>query len=177
MPRYVAFLRGMNLGGRRIGNVELCGAVAALGFSDVSAFLASGNVIFDGPGSATAITERLESGLAEQLGYSVPTFLRTAAQVRAIARVEPWERRRLEGRGKPQVIFLRRKPGKAAAASVADLATEDDWLALRGCELHWSPRGGLSEAELDLDAVEKLLGPTTIRTRNTIERLVAKHVA
>ena len=48
MPRnYVAFLRGMNLGRRRIKNPELCAAFEDIGFTNVSAFLASGNVIFD----------------------------------------------------------------------------------------------------------------------------------
>ena len=47
MNRYVAFLRGMNLGRRRIKNPELCAAFEGIGFTNVSAFLASGNVIFD----------------------------------------------------------------------------------------------------------------------------------
>ena len=46
MERYVAFLRGMNLGGRRIKNDELRQCFEELDLSDVSCFRASGNVLF-----------------------------------------------------------------------------------------------------------------------------------
>jgi uncharacterized protein (DUF1697 family) len=176
VPKLVAFLRGMNLGGRRISNADLCAAFGALGFDEVSAFLASGNVVFSATGSPSAITRRVESGLAQQLGYVVPTFLRTAARVRAIAVSRPFSSRgALATRGKLQVIFLAGKTSRKAAASVQALETDDDWLALDGDAIHWSPRGNLSDSALDLKALEKAVGPTTIRTKNTIERLAAKH--
>ena len=63
MARYAAFLRGMNLGGRRITNRDLAAAVTGLGFEDVETFRASGNVIFaaDG-GGETATAVRLGIG-------------------------------------------------------------------------------------------------------------------
>lgn len=176
VPKLVAFLRGMNLGGRRISNVELCASIEALGFEDVSAFLASGNVVFSAKGSGPSIGRRLEQGLAERLGYPVPTFLRTAARARSIADAQPFSRRKAAAaRGKLQVIFLSRPPSSEAATSALALRTDDDWLAIDGQEMYWSPRGKLSDSVLDIKALEKLLGPTTIRTKNTVERLVAKH--
>ena len=50
MTRYVAFLRGMNLGNRRIKNPELAAEFERLGFEDVATFRASGNVVFSLPG-------------------------------------------------------------------------------------------------------------------------------
>ena len=50
MNVYVAFLRGMNLGGRRIKNEELRAEFEALGFEEVATFRASGNVIFGASG-------------------------------------------------------------------------------------------------------------------------------
>lgn len=47
MDRYVAFLRGMNLGGRRITNEELRGHFERMGMAEVATFRASGNVVFD----------------------------------------------------------------------------------------------------------------------------------
>jgi hypothetical protein len=46
MSEYAAFLRGMNVGGHRVSNVELGARFEELGFSEVSTFRASGNVIF-----------------------------------------------------------------------------------------------------------------------------------
>jgi len=178
MDRYVAFLRGMNLGGRRIKNDELRRELEALGFAEVSCFRASGNVIFAAEdGEEAKLTTRIEAGLGEALGYEVPVFLRGAAELRAVAAREPFDARALSSsKGKLQVAFLLATPKAAARGQALALATEDDRLALDGRELYWLPRGGMSESELDLKALAAALGPTTIRTMGTVEQIVAKHL-
>ncbi len=52
MPRYVAFLRAVNVGGRIVKMDELRRLFAGAGFADVETFIASGNVIFDYHGQA-----------------------------------------------------------------------------------------------------------------------------
>ena len=97
MERYVAFLRGMNLGRRRIKNEELRAEFEALGFEDVATFRASGNVIFGaGRTIKKALARTIEHGLGEALGYEVPVFLRSCAEVAAIAAQEPFPAKRLE---------------------------------------------------------------------------------
>ena len=180
MGRYAAFLRGMNLGNRRIANDELRGHVSALGFEDVATFRASGNVIFEAgeDTGADQIAERLEHGLAEALGYEVPVFLRGAAEIETIAAHRPFEPSQLEAsKGKLQVALLLEKPGATARRRALSLATDEDRLALSGRELYWLPSGGISESDLDLAALGALLGPTTIRTKGTVEQLVAKFIA
>jgi uncharacterized protein (DUF1697 family) len=177
MRRYVAFLRGMNIGGRRISNADLRSRVAALGFGEVATFRASGNVIFVAEHGAPAqISARLEAGLREALGYEVPVFLRTVAEVREIAAAEPFAAAAMAAsRGKLQVAFLLQRPRAAARKRVLALATDADRLAIEGRELYWLPSGGISESELDLKAIGAALGPTTIRTKGTIDRIAAKH--
>ncbi len=58
MERYVAFLRGMNLGNRRIKNEELRAEFEAMGFEEVATFRASGNVIFAAPEKSESATDR-----------------------------------------------------------------------------------------------------------------------
>src|SRR3954464_8439943 len=91
MPSHVAFLRGMNLGGRRIKNEELRAEFEALGLADVVCFRASGNVVFSAKGDEARLRSRIEAGLGEALGYEVPVFLRSAAELRALAAHEPFE--------------------------------------------------------------------------------------
>ncbi len=179
MKRYVAFLRGMNLGRRRIKNGELCACFADMGFSSVAAFLASGNVIFDAALADPArVSARIESGLRKALHYDVPTFLRSADEVRAITRYQPFTAAQLEcSKGKSQVALLSKHPTPTAARAVLELSTAEDRLYIRGCELFWLPSGGLKESELDLKRIAAELGPVTIRTRNTLERLVAKYLS
>jgi len=79
--------------------------------------------------------------------------------------------------GKLQVILLGSAPKPAAAKQLLAMATEDDRLALEGAELHWLPSGGLMDSGLDLDAVAELAGPTTVRTKGTMEQIAAKFFA
>ena len=179
MGLYVAFLRGMNLGGRRIKNEDLRAEFERLGFVAVATFRASGNVIFDAGAagaSAAALSERIESGIGEALGYEVPVFLRSAAEVAAIAAQRPFASRLLgASKGKLQVLLLARQPAAAARAKVLELADDEDRLALAGRELYWLPSGGVSESELDLKAIDAALDKGTMRTMGTIEQIAARH--
>ena len=175
MNRYVAFLRGMNLGRRRIKNPELCAAFEDIGFTNVAAYLASGNVIFDADDSdRKSVASSIESGLRESLGYEVPTFLRGAEEVRAIAEYAPFADVTEERTGKMQVAMVRDKVDESARASVMELSNDADLLEMVGRELYWWPKGNFLDSELDLKVVEGILGPVTIRTKGTVERLAKK---
>jgi uncharacterized protein (DUF1697 family) len=178
MDRYVAFLRGMNLGGRRIKNEELRRHFEEMGFEEVATFRASGNVVFASPkGEAgSKLGQRVEAELDERLGYDVPVFLRSIEEVAAIAAQQPFDRKRVEkSKGKLQVSLLMKNPSVGVKKKVLALATEEDLLAIEGREVYWLPSGGLLESDLDLKAIEALLGVDTRRTTGTIEQIVAKY--
>jgi uncharacterized protein (DUF1697 family) len=178
MNRYVAFLRGMNLGGRRITNDNLRSHFEALGCAEVATFRASGNVIFERDGRPAELTALLEDGLADVLGYEVPVFLRSAKELLAIAVQEPFDVKLVDAsKGKLQVALMTKKPSSAAAKKALAHSTAADRLAIEGRELYWLPAGGLSESDLDLKALAAVLGPTTIRTKGTIDQIATKHLA
>lgn len=177
MDRYVAFLRGMNLGKRRIKNEELRRHFEAMGLEEVATFRASGNVIFAVPGreAESKLAARVEAELDERLGYDVPVFLRSEKEIAAVAALEPFPAAKVkESKGKLQVSFLKKKPTVAAKKKVLALAGDEDLLTIEGRELYWLPSGGLLESDLDLKAIEKLLGADTRRTMGTVEQIAAK---
>lgn len=176
MTRYAAFLRGMNLGNRRITNDELRSRFEDLGLEEVGTFLASGNVVFDTETTdLEKIEKRVEEGLEAALGYPVPTFVRTAEAVREIAAFEAFEADVVEiSRGKLQVAFLGDEPSAGERESVLTFETENDRLVFAGRELYWLPENGVSGTDLDWKRIEGVLGTTTVRTRRTIERIVDK---
>ena len=175
MPKFVAFLRGMNLGRRRIKNPELCAAFEDMGFENVSAFLASANVVFDATESDAEVVEVvIEVGLMSSLGWEVPTFLRTSDEVAAIAAYTPFASATGERTGKMQVAMLGREVEQSVRNSVLELSNDADLLELADRELYWWPKGNFLDSELDLKAIEALIGPFKIRTKNTMERLAAK---
>ena len=179
MSRYVAFLRGMNVGGRRITNKDLSAAFDEIGLPDASTFRASGNVVFDDPTSTRRadLPGQIEEGLRKVLGYEVPVFLRSAAEARAIAAFAPFPAARIAAsKGKVQVVLLAAKPKAKAREQALAHATAADALAIEGSELYWLPSGGTIDSDLDLQAIAKLLGGlTTMRTKGTIDLIAAKH--
>jgi uncharacterized protein (DUF1697 family) len=72
--RYVAFLRAINLGGHVVKMDELKRQFEALEFSNVSTFIASGNVIFESDGAPAELEPRIEQHLHHRLGHGVGTF-------------------------------------------------------------------------------------------------------
>jgi len=165
-PTHAAFLRGVNLGStRKTGSAELRACFEALGFEDVATFRTSGNVVFGANRAPTA--KRIEDAMHESFGFEVKVFLRTAAQVRKIAKHDPFPRARSEG--KLQVALLSKKPPPAKQKQVLAHATDADRLAFGASELYWLPSGRMRDAGLDLRAVEQLTDAWTMRTKATLE--------
>jgi uncharacterized protein (DUF1697 family) len=152
---------------------------SALGFGELATFRASGNVAFAGQDEPLEqMRPRIEAALAASLGYAVPTFLRTAAEIRAIAASQPFEQRLVEASaGKLQVSLLDGPPSAKARRHVLELAGDQDRLAFGEQELYWLPNGGILESALDLRAIDEAIGPSTRRTKNTIEQMAARFFA
>jgi uncharacterized protein (DUF1697 family) len=180
MAEFAAFLRGINVGSaHRVGSGDLRACFEQQGMTEVGTFRASGNVIFDGPGEPVAeLAARIEAGLEEALGYEVAVFVRTAEEVRAIAAQQPFKPAQLERtKGKLQVGLLTDRPAPGTRKSVMAMATDDDALVFGDRELYWLPTGGISDSDLDLKAIGKMLGVMTIRTKNTVDQMAAKFFA
>jgi len=176
VPTYAAFLRGMNVGGHRITNADLAQAMADLGFTELGTFLASGNLHFVTHDADPADLEvRIEDQLEQELGYAVPTLVRTAEQLAAVAAATPFPAKVVAASaGKLQVVFLRSAPSAAKRRGLLALASDDDRLALDGRELYWLPKAGISDAAIDLMNPSLYTGPATMRTMRTVERLAAR---
>lgn len=89
--RYVAFLRGINLGKRRATKEQLAAIFADLGFENVKTLIASGNVVFDACKRPDAtLTTMIQDGLQAGLGFNVDTMVRSMADVEALLDSEPF---------------------------------------------------------------------------------------
>ena len=178
MPQYVAFLRGINVGGHRVKMDRLRSLFEELDLTDVSTFIASGNVLFSAESDdVSTLTDRIERHLAQELGYEVATFLRSPAQLAAIAAPSPTEAE-VEGRStfSHYVIFLRGPAPESLRVELTGLESDLDEFQFSGAEIHWRIKGKLTESPLfggTLDRLTRAI-PTTSRNMNTLRRLVAK---
>jgi uncharacterized protein (DUF1697 family) len=179
MPRYIAFLRGINLGNRRLPMSRLKALFAELGFGEIETFIASGNVLFTSkvtdPGRLeTRIAKHLESSL----GYPVDTFLRTAGQVAAIARSKPFPEDGQEGIT-IHVGFWQRPVTPDFARRLAAVRTDEDEFHAKEREYYWLCRVRTSDSKVwTLPEIKALKFPTaTMRNMTSIRKLAAKHLA
>ena len=85
MPKYVALLRGINVGGKNLIKMpELKACFEANAFKDVATYIQSGNVLFASPETRAAeVTRRIEAMLAETFGYQATVVVRNHKQLRA----------------------------------------------------------------------------------------------
>ena len=171
MPRWVAFLRAINLPGRRAKNDELSNIFEDLGYDDVWAFLTSGNVVFQSESRSRArLEDEIATGLEDQLGFPVPVFVRSKSEIARIAASQPLSNQE----GILQVAFLKALPAQSELQRALFKSTEDDQLMAGDRELYWLPKTTIAESNLNVRSLERIVGPMTIRTHRSVVRLAAK---
>ena len=181
MARYVALLRGLNVGGHRVQMDRLRGLFEDLGFEEVSTVLASGNVIFTARSEEMdGLRQVIESRLEDELGYEVATFLRTHDELAAISAGEPAGPPASDASaGSHYVVFLHEPASDALRSKLGALNSETDSFHIEGREVHWRTRGRLSESPLFGGAFDRATReiPNTMRNMNTVRKLVVKTAA
>ena len=177
MTRYIAFLRAINVGGHVVKMDYLRQLFESLGYSNVETFIASGNVLFETASKDSIILEKkIESKLREALGYDVITFIRTGAELKAVASYKAFAQSQLDAATAFNVAFLKEPLDDESKKKVAALETDIDDFHVHGRELYWLCKRKQSESTFSNAVLEKTLGrPSTIRGVNTIQKIAAKY--
>ena len=178
MPKYVAFLRAINVGGHVVKMDHLRLIFEELNLKNVETFIASGNVIFDTTAKNTRSLERkLEDALKARLGYEVATFIRSMPEIASIARLKPFGDAGLNEEGQVLYIgFMADRPPDASCQKLKLFSTEVEELCVVEREVYWLHRRRLGESALSGALFEKTLGmKATLRNSNTIKRIAAKY--
>jgi len=79
MAKYVAFLRGVNLGRRNVKKEALIACFADMGLNAARTVLASGNVIFQS--STPPVAAKLEAGLVKRFGFEIGVVVRSLGEL------------------------------------------------------------------------------------------------
>lgn len=179
MQRFVAFLRGINLGKRRPPMSRLKTLFEEMGFAEVETFIASGNVLFSSKAKDIGnLQQRIAAHLEKALGYEVDTFVRTAAQVVAIGAAKPFPEE-----GKPGITvhvgFLHQPLPPKTARKLAAIRTADDEFRVKGAEYYWLCRTRVSKSRVWSSPEMKALKLPTSSARNmtSVRKLIARHFA
>jgi uncharacterized protein (DUF1697 family) len=177
MPRYVAFLRAVNVGGRVVKMDALRGQFEAAGFSNVDTFIASGNVIFDTKAKAgPALEAKIEAALKKALGYDVPTFVRSLDEVVTAAERAVFSEQDVAAAGALLVGLLKAPVDPGAQKRLDAIDPTQHRFTIAGRELYWLCKVKQSETKLTPGQIERALGgATTMRAISSIRKLAAKH--
>jgi uncharacterized protein (DUF1697 family) len=178
MPRYIAFLRAINVGGRHAVKMDfLRHLFESLGYSNVESFIASGNIVFETVSKNAQVLEReVEGKLHKALGYQVATFIRTDAELATIADYKPFRQTDLAMAVALNIAFLAERPDDKSEQRLMELRTDIDDFNIHGRELYWLCRKKQSVSKISNALIEKALGQkSTLRGANTIKKMAAKY--
>lgn len=88
--RYVALLRGINVGGhRQVPMAKLREVAEAAGLEEVRTYVASGNLVFASDAAANGLEARLEAAIEKGFGFQVDVLVRSQKQWEAYVRGNP----------------------------------------------------------------------------------------
>lgn len=171
MPRYVAFLRALNVGGRRVKMDELRELFVQLRFKDVETFIASGNVIFESPArDVPALAAKISAHLERSLGYEATAMVRTPEEIAALVEAATEQ----EGHAL-HIVMLERAPSAESAARIIALGNDVDRFELADRALYWWCRGSASQSTVTATMMERASGMRgTARSINSLRRLLER---
>jgi uncharacterized protein (DUF1697 family) len=177
MPRFIAFLRAINVGGHTVKMQRLRQLFESLDFSRVETFIASGNVVFETTSKNVAALEmKIANTLREALGYEVATFIRTDAELAEIASYKPFRQSALEAAVTLNIAFLNDRLDEESKRKLMSLRTDIDDFHVHEREVYWLCRMKQSESTFSNAVLEKTLGRrSTLRGANTVKKIAAKY--
>jgi len=175
MTRYVAFLRGVNVGGHTmVKTADICRMLTSLGFGNVKGYRQSGNIIFDtDEADPDKIVSLIQQVIDELIGKRIEVFLRTMSYVREMVKLDPFGD---VGPGdvKLYVTFFHREPLCVPALPITSPEGDAEIILVRGreaCGVAYPKDGryGASYGKI----VEKIGTPVSSRDWNTIKGIAA----
>jgi uncharacterized protein (DUF1697 family) len=172
--QYVAFLRGINVGGHhKLPMPELRAAMEHLNFEKIVTLLNSGNVVFEGaPEDTGKLEERISKHLEKTFGFTVPVIVRNSKEIKRLLNADPFKNRTISKDIRLYVSFLKNYPAAIitlpwtsddGAFTIIDIA-DKTIISILDLSVSGTPKG--------MESLEKIFG-TDITTRNwnTIKRL------
>lgn len=171
--RYVALLRGINVGGNTMIKMEeLRKTFEDLGFENVVSYINSGNLAFDSKKVAEQrLVSKIEKAIEEAFGKSISVMVREQPEIRKVIAGNPFDGE-FESHKEMHVLFMRGEMPNEKEKQLVENQTTDERFEVRGREIYCHLRQGVADSLLGKGFIEKKLKvPTTARNWRTVEKL------
>jgi uncharacterized protein (DUF1697 family) len=166
--RYVVLLRGINLGNRRIPMPELKALAIELGHTEVSTYIASGNLILTSDRTPDVVVSELDAVIAERYGFDVGCAIRSAADMAAVVSANPYP----DGDPKQVTVgFAATLISTTATERMAALATPQERFEIAGRQVYVDFAGGLAHSKLAAQLGKAVGQSITSRNLRTVQKL------
>jgi len=162
MTAFVALLRAVNVGGRKLIMTDLKAVADGLGLGAARTYIASGNLLFTSTNSEGDVKAKLEGALTKHMGKAVGVMVRTAKEMAAVAAANPFAD---EPGNRVVAIFLDDAPPKDAAEMAKNVSDERIVLGRKEIYVHYP--SGQGESKLRIPAAAN----GTARNMNTVLKL------
>lgn len=180
MMVYVAFLRGVNVGGKNmIKMAALSAMIEEMGFSRVQTYIQSGNVLFESEGAERAeeaLRKQIEAQLNKNFGLAVDVILRSAAELKQIMLDCPFSREEIaeaESTAVGESLYVALLPYAPAAEKVDRLHAlkhEGEKIRIRHRDVYLLFSNSIRNSKL-ANSLPKLDAAVTVRNWKTISKL------
>jgi uncharacterized protein (DUF1697 family) len=173
VPRYVALLRSVNIGGYgRMAMHDLRETFGSLGYDGIVTYIQSGNVLFStSTKSEGAIAEAIEQRIAHDFGDSPAVLIRTVTDLRRIGSKSPFAKKGADP-ARHHVTFLDAAPTKATLKALQLPPSGKDELVVDGREVYVHTPNGYADTKYTGTFIERRLGVvSTTRNWNTVTKL------
>lgn len=176
MPRHIALLRAVNVGGRWAKMQRVREVLSANGFEGTETYIQSGNVLVATPmRSAAKVAAALEAALEEEFGFAIPCIMRSPAQLTATVAYAETLADPLDGVTQHRFVTFFREPIPTDRADTLALWSEaGERLHPSGTELHWWLGKPAHEAKVSNALLERGGLVATTRNLNVVRTLAAR---
>lgn len=175
MTKYIAILRGINVGGhRKILMAGLREMFHNMGFLNIQSYIQSGNVIFDFDRKEKKhkIAGKIEKQIHETFGFNVPVIVRTAKEIRQAVSENPFVKEGVPTEGL-YLTFLREIPNLECLEKIKTIDYSPDRIEIIGNNVFGFSSGKYSDSKYTNNFFEqKLKTAATTRNWKTVLKLL-----
>lgn len=171
MTIYIAFLRGINVGGHNmIKMAELKQLFETMGFSNVKTYIQSGNVLFESGEKADHLVQRIEQEIKAVFGFSITVVLRTSTELEQIIKNCPFAPNTLSEGESIHVSLLIAPPSQEGIEKLASSYNDIDEYQIVDQEVYQLFHQSIRNSKLSIN-LQKLGVAATARNWKTMNKL------
>jgi uncharacterized protein (DUF1697 family) len=171
--RYIALLRGINVGGKNMIRMEpLRNMLKVMGFENVASYVNSGNLAFDTKKTADdKLAKRIHDAIEKQLGFNVTVMVRSMDEIREVISKNPYEGQ-YESHKDLHVFFFGNELSSEHQQLLLAKNSDVEMISVKGREIYYLLRISIIDSILGKGFIDKKLKiPATARNWRTVQKL------